>query len=137
MKSGFTLIEMIITVIIIGILATFAVPQYIATQEKALDKEAQANLVLIQAAENLYKIESGVFLGATSATAHADLSTNLQIALPPAGGKWNYTATRTAAAGANPEKLCAQAARNQDSGRTWTLMDTCAAPKLSAACTCP
>ena len=133
MKTGFTLIEIIIVVVIVGILATFAVPQFARTQEKALDNEARANLVLIQAAENIYNTESGSFY---ASSVHANLNSNLSIALPPAGGKWNYSTVITPAAGGNPARVCARAMRNGGDARTWTLMDTCTTPFLGA-CTAP
>lgn len=135
MRAGFTLAEVIIVVIIIGILATFAMPQYAKIQEKGLDNEAKANLVLIQAAENMYKTESNVFYGPSAV--HADLSTNLSVSLPPADGKqkWNYSTKVTAAAGVTPEEVCAQAERNVSSNkRYWKIMDTDNAPSAVA---CP
>lgn len=132
MKAGFTLVEVIIIVIIIGILASFAMPQYAKTQERGLDNEAKANLVLIQAAENLHKIESNAFYGPSAV--HADLNTNLNVSLPPADGnqKWNYSTKITA--GATPAKVCAQATRNGYDNRSWKIMDTDSAPSTGA---CP
>lgn len=124
MKIGFTLIELIIVIIIIGILATFAVPQYFKTQERALDNEAKANLVLIQAAENIFKTESNAFYG--SSTVHADLNSNLSISLPPAGGKWNYSVKKSGVAPL--DTLCAQAERNITTKRYWSIDNTANAP---------
>jgi Tfp pilus assembly protein PilE len=134
MKTGLTLVEIMVIVIIIAILASFAMPQYLKTQEKGLDNEAKANLILIQAAENLYITESGSFYGAAGATAHADLNEELDTNLPPAGGKWNYITKVTAEAGAVPEKVCAQATRNGYDDRSWYIMNVDNAPSVGA---CP
>ncbi len=134
MKQAFTLVEVIIIVVILGILVSFAMPAYRVTQERALDKEAKANLVLIQATENMYKIESNVFYGPSAV--HADLNTNLSVSLPPADGeqKWNYSTNVTAAVGVNPATVCAQATRNGYDNRNWKIMDTDNAPSAGA---CP
>lgn len=130
MKTGFTLVEVIVIVVVIGILASFAMPQYAKTQEKSLDNEAKANLILIQAAENLYITESDGFYAAAGSTAHADLNKELSINLPPAGGKWNYVTEVTAAEGTAPEKVCAQATRNGYDDRSWYIMNVDNAPSV-------
>ena len=76
------MLEVMVVVVIIAILASFAMPQYAKTQEKGLDSEAKANLVLIQAAENLYITESDAFYGAAGASAHTDLNKELNTNLP-------------------------------------------------------
>ncbi|MCD6080096.1 MAG: prepilin-type N-terminal cleavage/methylation domain-containing protein, partial [Candidatus Omnitrophica bacterium] len=40
MKKGFTLLEILIVIIIIAILATFAIPQYIRAAKRAIASEA-------------------------------------------------------------------------------------------------
>jgi prepilin-type N-terminal cleavage/methylation domain-containing protein len=72
MKStrGFTLLELLMVVIIIAILASIALPQYLRATEKARSAEALQLLGAIRSSEARYKAQSptGVF----SATA-ADL----------------------------------------------------------------
>ena len=49
-KRGFTLLEVLIVVIIIGILAGIALPQYMSTLEKARSAEAMTNLGTLRSA---------------------------------------------------------------------------------------
>ena len=58
-KKGFTLIEMLIIVLIIGILAVFAVPQYMKTLEKSRYSEAAEHLRSIYSAEHKYALDHG------------------------------------------------------------------------------
>lgn len=89
MKDGFTLIEIIIVVIIIGILSTFGISQYIPVRERALGKEAIANLKLISAAEKIYRMETGEYYPLRTTTdIIADINANLKLSLT--GTNWDY-----------------------------------------------
>jgi len=107
--------ELIVVVVIVGILATFAMPAFINSREKALDKEAAANLKLIQAAQKIYRMETRNYIDCPNAS---DINTNLRLDIPTGSPKWNYL-TRgplTASPG------CAQAARVGGNNRTWYLI---------------
>ncbi len=65
-KKGFTLIELLIVVIIIGVLASIALPRYVATLEKARSAEAIVNIFSVKSALDSYWYEHGFDLtGAT------------------------------------------------------------------------
>lgn len=53
-KFAVTLTEILVTVVILAILASIAVPAYQASQKKIQDKEAIATLNLLATAENIY-----------------------------------------------------------------------------------
>lgn len=87
------MIELIIVLIIVGILVTFAAPQFRITTERTLDKEAKANLKLIQAAERIYKMELGYYFpmaGSPMDPSNASqINEYLKLSLPTSG-VWNY-----------------------------------------------
>ncbi len=56
-KRGFTLLEVLIVVIIIGILAAIAMPQYMSTLEKARSGEAMTNIGTIRTSLDRYWYE--------------------------------------------------------------------------------
>jgi len=60
-KIGFTLTEVLIVVIIIGILATLALPMLVKTLEKAKVGEAMSNLNLIRTGQKIYFLEYSQF----------------------------------------------------------------------------
>ncbi len=94
MQKSFTLVELIIVVVIIGILVAFASPQFAVTKERALDKEAKAIISLIQAAEKIYKMEEGPYYPwPTGSTANiTNINNFLRLSLPaPATPQWTYT----------------------------------------------
>ena len=66
--NGFTLIELMIVVAIIGILATVAVPSFSRYQNRARRAESFANLSSLGTAQKSYFAEYGLFVGAEITT---------------------------------------------------------------------
>ena len=61
-QEGFTLIELMIVVAIIGILAAIAIPNFLQYQMKSRQSEAKTNLMAIKTSEVSWQGERGCFL---------------------------------------------------------------------------
>jgi general secretion pathway protein G len=58
-QAGFTLVELIVVVIIIGLLAGLVVPQFIKQEEKATAKAAKAQIELFGTALDTFRLDVG------------------------------------------------------------------------------
>lgn len=63
--KGFTLTEILMTIVIIGVIAGIAVPQYVITTEKSRSQEALDNLAAARDAMTRYFAVNGTYLGAS------------------------------------------------------------------------
>ena len=92
-KKGFTLIEILIVVIILGILATLSVPQFTRMIKRARMSEAWAGLGAVRTAQSVYWMEKSAYAGAVG-----DLdcdSSSGDFAFTVTGGGATYTAIAT------------------------------------------
>ena len=115
-KKSFTLIEVLVVIVIIGILVALALPGFGVTKERTLDKEAKANLRLIQAAQKIYRMEMGFYFPpATSSSDISLINANLKVRLPapPKTISWNYNVDTVAQQ--------VRATRNKTGGRYFTI----------------
>ena len=102
-RHGFTLIEIVVVLTIIGVVTVFAIPNFTLPAERARALNTQNNLLTIYGAEKNYINNNGVFVaGATLAVLNTALFLNIQddgtytyscvLTGPPSG--FTCTATR-------------------------------------------
>jgi prepilin-type N-terminal cleavage/methylation domain-containing protein len=77
-KKGFTLVELVIVIVIVGILSVISVPIYRGYVEKAMMTEGKVLIGAIAKAELAYHVEHGYFLntGWTSYSRELDIDTS-------------------------------------------------------------
>lgn len=99
-QEGFTLVELMIVVVILGIISGIGIQQYGQVQEKAREAAHQANLRILKSAVQVYEMGEG-----TKPVDIAALSPNYLDAAPvsPWKGGPVYTVTNGVVAGGKAE----------------------------------
>lgn len=92
MKKGFTLLELVLVVIILGILAVIAIPRILANLETARGGEAYSTMRSIASAEMAYFANNGAFIGSFPIAADLDSDGTTDINLvQPMSPNFTYT----------------------------------------------
>ncbi len=112
-KCAYSLIEVLIVIIIIGIVAALGIANYTKVKTEALSKEAKASLKLIRAAERIYYLEVGTWFVSSNLET---INSNIRVQLPLADSRnWDYEILSSE---------CANAKRNVsplDSTQNWRI----------------
>ena len=61
LQRGFSLIEIMVVVVILGILASIVVPKFVSRPDEARAVKAKQDVLAIQSALDLYKLDNGVY----------------------------------------------------------------------------
>jgi len=94
-RAGFTLLEVLLVAIIVGVLAALVVPQFGGFIEKARVAEATGVIGAIKTAELAYKLNAGNYVACAN---EAAINTNLAVSIPiPAAPLWHYAVTAPSA----------------------------------------
>ena len=117
-NKGFTIIELMIVLVIIGVLASLAIPGFLRTKERALDKEAQIGLNFIAAGEKIYRVKTGSYYPLSGIVNKSDIEDNLQLDL--SSSAWEYSIDGLSSGGVN---FNATALRNEQTSwsRQWLI----------------
>jgi type II secretion system protein G len=94
-RKGFTLIELLVVVVIIGLLASIAIPKFAATKDKAKLASVRTDLRNVMTAQEAYFADKNAFgtLGQLQTASSFNLSPGNTGTVIPDAGNSGYVAT--------------------------------------------
>ena len=104
--KGFTLVELLIVIVILGILATVTVFAVTGITNKGKTSACQADAKTIQTAEEAYSANTGVYTGTQQDLVDAGL-------MHAVSSKWSVTPVGAVAASAGPPVVTAKASNTR------------------------
>lgn len=79
--NAFTFIELMVVVIIIAIIAGFAIPNYQTAVERAYERDAIANLATLHGANQIYRAQNNVYWPPSGSSTFVAINTALGLSL--------------------------------------------------------
>ena len=103
--TGFTLLELLVAMAVLGILATIALVQYAEYKGRGFDARAESSLRMVVAAEEAYFIENSSYVPCTQANCHSTLAgvvrieSGITLNIASTGASFSGTATHNQGTG--------------------------------------
>jgi prepilin-type N-terminal cleavage/methylation domain-containing protein len=103
-RKGFTLVELAVVIVIIGVLAAFGVPRFLKSVERSKAAEAFAYLAAVRSSQERYQAQNGIYASdITALDIKASTPKYFTVGTVAAGStsslqdSWTLTLTRTGA----------------------------------------
>jgi type IV pilus assembly protein PilA len=125
LEKGFTLVELMIVIVIVGILSAVALPNFLSQTDKAKATEAKTQAASLLKQVSVDSLGSNI----TAAVANVNTPNTGSVAVASGAGAWNYTLTGTTAGGV---VLVTAAAKSNGNAAGGTNVYGCANPSTGA-----